>query len=205
SRHAPASFPTARSFPRPAPRTGRLLRGRAAARAAAAGSHRGHPGVTAGDARTRTGRAHQSVPDRRGPAAGQWHRQAPPVRGRQRGGGRAAALPARRRQLSRRPRDRAGQPGPRPGPATMQAVRDRLRPTIMTSLAFGLGVLPLAIASGAGSGAQRAIGTGVLGGMIVGTFLGVFFIPLFFLVVERIFNPELRKEPLVEGEVETRE
>ena len=87
----------------------------------------------------------------------------------------------------------------------MQAVRDRLRPIIMTSLAFGLGVLPLAIASGAGSGAQRAIGTGVLGGMIVGTFLGVFFIPLFFLVVERIFNPELRKEPLVEGEVETRE
>ncbi|KGO98312.1 efflux RND transporter permease subunit [Novilysobacter defluvii] len=87
----------------------------------------------------------------------------------------------------------------------MQAVRDRLRPIIMTSLAFGLGVLPLAIASGAGSGAQRAIGTGVLGGMIVGTFLGVFFIPLFFLVVERIFNPELRKEPLIEGEVETRE
>src|SRR5690606_9482459 len=87
----------------------------------------------------------------------------------------------------------------------MQAVRDRLRPIIMTSLAFGLGVLPLAIASGAGSGAQRAIGTGVLGGMIVGTFLGVFFIPLFFLVVERIFNPALRKEPLVEGEVVTRE
>lgn len=87
----------------------------------------------------------------------------------------------------------------------MQAVRDRLRPIIMTSLAFGLGVLPLAIASGAGSGAQRAIGTGVLGGMIVGTFLGVFFIPLFFLVVERIFNPELRKEPLTEGEAENRE
>ena len=52
----------------------------------------------------------------------------------------------------------------------MQAVRDRLRPILMTSLAFGLGVLPLAFASGAGSGAQRAIGTGVLGGMIVGTF-----------------------------------
>ncbi len=69
--------------------------------------------------------------------------------------------------------------------ATMQAVRDRLRPIIMTSLAFGLGVLPLAIASGAGSGAQRAIGTGVLGGMIVGTGLGVFLIPLFFVVVER--------------------
>ncbi len=69
--------------------------------------------------------------------------------------------------------------------ATMQAVRDRLRPIIMTSLAFGMGVLPLALASGAGSGAQRAIGTGVLGGMIVGAFLGVFFIPLFFVVVQK--------------------
>ncbi|KRG44260.1 multidrug transporter [Stenotrophomonas pictorum JCM 9942] len=72
--------------------------------------------------------------------------------------------------------------------ATMHAVRDRLRPIIMTSLAFGLGVLPLAIASGAGSGAQRAIGTGVLGGMIVGTLLGLFFIPLFFVVVQRLVN-----------------
>ncbi len=72
--------------------------------------------------------------------------------------------------------------------ATMHAVRDRLRPIIMTSLAFGLGVLPLAIASGAGSGAQRAIGTGVLGGMILGTALGVFFIPLFFVVINRMFN-----------------
>ncbi|MFG6110753.1 multidrug efflux RND transporter permease subunit SmeE [Stenotrophomonas nematodicola] len=77
--------------------------------------------------------------------------------------------------------------------ATMHAVRDRLRPIIMTSLAFGLGVLPLAIASGAGSGAQRAIGTGVLGGMVVGTLLGVFFIPLFFVVVQRVFNRSLRK------------
>jgi multidrug efflux pump len=72
--------------------------------------------------------------------------------------------------------------------ATMQAVRDRLRPIIMTSLAFGLGVLPLAIASGAGSGAQRAIGTGVIGGMLVGTVLGIFFIPLFFVVVQRLFK-----------------
>lgn len=72
--------------------------------------------------------------------------------------------------------------------ATMHAVRDRLRPIIMTSLAFGTGVLPLAIASGAGSGAQRAIGTGVLGGMIVGTVLGLFFIPLFFVVVQKLFN-----------------
>ena len=79
--------------------------------------------------------------------------------------------------------------------ATMHAVRDRLRPIIMTSLAFGLGVLPLAIASGAGSGAQRAIGTGVLGGMLAGTLLGVFFIPLFFVVVQRVFNRKLRNAP----------
>jgi multidrug efflux pump len=71
--------------------------------------------------------------------------------------------------------------------ATMQAVRIRLRPILMTSLAFGFGVLPLALASGAGSGAQRAIGTGVLGGMIAGVALGIFFIPLFFVVVERLF------------------
>jgi multidrug efflux pump len=72
--------------------------------------------------------------------------------------------------------------------ATMDAVRIRLRPILMTSLAFGLGVLPLAIASGAGSGAQRAIGTGVLGGMIAGTLLGVFFTPLFFVSVQRLFG-----------------
>jgi multidrug efflux pump len=80
--------------------------------------------------------------------------------------------------------------------ATMHAVRDRLRPIIMTSLAFGLGVLPLAIATGAGSGAQRAIGTGVLGGMVVGTVLGVFFVPLFFVVVQRLFS---RKQPPVKA------
>jgi multidrug efflux pump len=72
--------------------------------------------------------------------------------------------------------------------ATMSAVRIRLRPILMTSLAFGLGVLPLAVATGAGSGAQRAIGTGVLGGMLAGTLLGVFFTPLFFVVVQRLFR-----------------
>jgi multidrug efflux pump len=71
--------------------------------------------------------------------------------------------------------------------ATMQAVRVRLRPILMTSLAFGMGVLPLTLASGAGSGAQRAIGTGVFGGMLAGTALGLLFIPLFFVVVERVF------------------
>ena len=70
---------------------------------------------------------------------------------------------------------------------TIAAIRDRLRPILMTSIAFGFGVLPLAIATGAGSGAQRAIGTGVIGGMLAGTFLGIFFIPLFFVTVRRIF------------------
>jgi multidrug efflux pump len=78
--------------------------------------------------------------------------------------------------------------------ATMQAVRDRLRPILMTSLAFGGGVTPLAIASGAGSGAQNAIGIGVLGGMIVGAFLGIFFIPLFFVVVQRLFVRRWRRK-----------
>jgi len=70
--------------------------------------------------------------------------------------------------------------------ATIAAIRDRLRPILMTSIAFGFGVLPLAIATGAGSGAQRAIGTGVVGGMLSGTFLGIFFIPLFFVTVRRL-------------------
>jgi multidrug efflux pump len=84
--------------------------------------------------------------------------------------------------------------------ATMQAVRDRLRPILMTSLAFGGGVTPLALASGAGSGAQNAIGTGVLGGMIVGAFLGIFFIPLFFVVVQRVFTrkEKVRDEQMAE-------
>ncbi|MDX9740443.1 MAG: efflux RND transporter permease subunit [Gammaproteobacteria bacterium] len=72
--------------------------------------------------------------------------------------------------------------------ATMQAIRDRLRPILMTSIAFGMGVLPLAIASGAGSGAQHSIGTGVLGGMIFGAFLGLFFVPVFFVAIQRVFG-----------------
>ena len=72
--------------------------------------------------------------------------------------------------------------------ATLQAARMRLRPIIMTSLAFGLGVLPLAIATGAGAGSQNAIGTGVLGGTIAGTVLGVFFIPLFYVFIVRVFS-----------------
>ncbi len=73
-------------------------------------------------------------------------------------------------------------------PATLEAVRLRLRPILMTSLAFGCGVLPLALATGAGSGSQNAIGTGVLGGMLAATFLGLLFVPLFFVVIMRSFN-----------------
>jgi multidrug efflux pump len=72
--------------------------------------------------------------------------------------------------------------------ATLQAVRLRLRPILMTSIAFGLGVLPLAIASGAGSGSQNAIGVGVLGGMLSATFLGIFFVPVFFVLVRGLFD-----------------
>ncbi len=71
----------------------------------------------------------------------------------------------------------------------------RLRPIIMTSLAFILGVLPLAIASGAGSGSQNAIGTGVIGGMISATVLAVFFVPLFFVVILRRFSREPTAAP----------
>ncbi|SFU77807.1 efflux RND transporter permease subunit [Pseudoduganella namucuonensis] len=72
--------------------------------------------------------------------------------------------------------------------ATLRAVRLRLRPILMTSIAFGLGVLPLAIASGAGSGSQNAIGVGVLGGMLSATFLGIFFVPVFFVLVRGLFQ-----------------
>ncbi len=71
-------------------------------------------------------------------------------------------------------------------PAVLEAARLRLRPIIMTSLAFGFGVLPLAFSSGAGSGAQVAIGSAVLGGIITATVLAIFFVPLFFLTVIQI-------------------
>ncbi|MBB3426771.1 multidrug efflux pump [Rhizobium sp. BK312] len=72
--------------------------------------------------------------------------------------------------------------------ATLEASRQRLRPILMTSLAFILGVMPLAIANGAGSGSQNSIGIGVMGGMISATVLGVFFIPLLFVSVRRVFK-----------------
>ncbi|MDN6019050.1 MAG: efflux RND transporter permease subunit, partial [Enterobacterales bacterium] len=72
--------------------------------------------------------------------------------------------------------------------ATLEAVRMRLRPILMTSLAFILGVMPLVISSGAGSGAQNAVGTGVMGGMLTATLLAIFFVPVFFVVVRRRFS-----------------
>ncbi|OON39030.1 aminoglycoside/multidrug transporter subunit AcrD [Izhakiella australiensis] len=71
--------------------------------------------------------------------------------------------------------------------AALQAARLRLRPIVMTSLAFGLGVLPMALASGAGCNSQHAVGTGVLGGMIAATLLAIFFVPLFFVQVRKRF------------------
>jgi multidrug efflux pump len=87
--------------------------------------------------------------------------------------------------------------------STLEAVRMRLRPILMTSLAFGFGVLPLAISHGAGAGAQNAIGTSVLGGMLSATFLGIFFVPLSFVLVRRIFKAKpgaTPASPTTEGE-----
>jgi multidrug efflux pump len=78
--------------------------------------------------------------------------------------------------------------------ATLEAVRLRLRPILMTSLAFALGVLPLALATGAGSGGQNAIGTGVLGGMLSATILGIFFVPVFFVSVRKRFPGKTASE-----------
>ncbi|MFV0549401.1 MAG: multidrug efflux RND transporter permease AcrD [Limnobaculum xujianqingii] len=71
--------------------------------------------------------------------------------------------------------------------ATLEACRYRLRPILMTSLAFMFGVLPMAISNGAGSGSQHAVGTGVLGGMVTATFLAIFFVPVFFVLVRKRF------------------
>ncbi|WP_038200306.1 efflux RND transporter permease subunit [Xenophilus azovorans] len=80
--------------------------------------------------------------------------------------------------------------------AALEAAHLRFRPIVMTSLAFGLGVLPLFLASGAGSASQRAIGTGVVGGMITGTTLAVFFVPVFFVVVRSLFKGSRRQQEL---------
>ncbi|WP_169393091.1 MULTISPECIES: efflux RND transporter permease subunit [Psychrobacter] len=79
--------------------------------------------------------------------------------------------------------------------AVMTAARQRLRPIIMTSLAFGIGVVPLFVATGAGSGSQNAIGTSVLGGVISATFLGIFFIPMFYIWVRGMFPHKYGNPP----------
>ena len=80
--------------------------------------------------------------------------------------------------------------------ATLKAVHLRFRPILMTSIAFILGVLPLVVSSGAGSASQRAIGTGVMGGMITATVLAVFFVPVFFVVMRSIFKGSERQRQL---------
>jgi multidrug efflux pump len=77
--------------------------------------------------------------------------------------------------------------------ATLEAVHIRLRPILMTSFAFILGVMPLAVNTGAGSASQNAIGTGVIGGMAAAVLLGIFFVPIFFVVVRHIFKGKVER------------
>lgn len=83
--------------------------------------------------------------------------------------------------------------------AALEAAHLRFRPIVMTSLAFTMGVLPLALATGAGSASQRAIGTGVIGGMITGTVLAVVFVPIFFVIVRTIFKSNTQHTAMRQG------
>ncbi|MDP2989270.1 MAG: efflux RND transporter permease subunit, partial [Kiritimatiellota bacterium] len=85
--------------------------------------------------------------------------------------------------------------------ATLEGAKLRLRPILMTSLAFGFGVLPLAFANGAGAGAQKAIGTSVLGGVITSTFLVTIFAPLFYVLIEKNFGKHSRKPAAKTSEI----
>ena len=78
-------------------------------------------------------------------------------------------------------------------PAVALAARQRLRPILMTSLAFGLGVLPLALSTGAGSGGQNSIGTGVIGGTISSTIFGSLLVPVFFVVIAKMSHIDEHK------------
>jgi len=86
--------------------------------------------------------------------------------------------------------------------ATLEAVHLRFRPILMTSIAFILGVLPLVVSTGAGSASQRAIGTGVMSGMITATVLAVFFVPVFFVVVRRLFKGSDRQRKMYAHEMD---
>ncbi len=85
--------------------------------------------------------------------------------------------------------------------ATLHAVRMRLRPILMTSLAFMLGVLPLVISTGAGSGGRHSLGTGVLGGTLASTVLGIFFVPLFYVIVRSLFPGSSAPKHMHDAEV----
>jgi len=89
-----------------------------------------------------------------------------------------------------------------PSAAAIEAARLRFRPIIMTSLAFILGVVPLAFSTGAGAGARTSAGTGVMGGMLAATFLAIFFVPLFFRVITERRLREVRTAQELRAEVE---
>jgi len=91
--------------------------------------------------------------------------------------------------------ERMQEDGMTPFEAAIAAAKLRLRPILMTSLAFVFGVFPLAIATGAGAGGQNAIGRAVVGGMLSATFLAIFFVPMFFVVVSRLFRRRSAKTP----------
>ncbi|MBU2708359.1 efflux RND transporter permease subunit [Zooshikella marina] len=84
----------------------------------------------------------------------------------------------------------------------LQAAHQRLRPIIMTSLAFLLGVLPMVISTGAGSGGRHALGTGVLGGTLFSTFLGIFFVPLFYMIIRSLFSKKPKNQAVYTSEAE---
>jgi HAE1 family hydrophobic/amphiphilic exporter-1/multidrug efflux pump len=86
--------------------------------------------------------------------------------------------------------------------AALEAARLRFRPILMTSLAFILGVLPLAVSTGAGAGARHSVGTGVMGGMIAATFLAIFFVPMFFKLISDRHLTEKRSTAEIRGEIE---
>ena len=85
--------------------------------------------------------------------------------------------------------------------AAVEAARLRLRPILMTSLAFVFGVLPLAVATGAGAGGQNAIGRAVVGGMLSATVLAIFFVPMFFVVVSRLFGRGREAKPSLSSDI----
>jgi multidrug efflux pump len=91
--------------------------------------------------------------------------------------------------------------GMTPSAAAIEAARLRFRPILMTSLAFILGVAPLALSTGAGAGARHSTGTGVMGGMLAATFLAVFFVPLFYRVIAERRLVERRSHDELLGEV----